>query len=154
MVIQQRQGHHRLRTGRISQAHGIYLVTAATWQRHPHFLNWDYAVAAVNAFTSPQLLKENKLLSWVLMPDHVHWLLQLGHSADLSVVIGAMKSGSARAVGKAGCSERVWATAFHDHGVRQEEDIRALARYIVANPIRAGLVASAGDYPFWDAVWV
>ncbi len=27
------------------------------------------------------------------------------------------------------------------------------ARYIIANPVRAGLVYSVRDYPYWDAVW-
>jgi hypothetical protein len=43
---------------------------------------------------------------------------------------------------------------FHDHAVRSEEELPALARYIVANPVRAGLVARTGLYPHWDAVWV
>ena len=29
-----------------------------------------------------------------------------------------------------------------------------VARYIVANPLRAGLVTKIGDYPFWNAVWL
>jgi hypothetical protein len=29
-----------------------------------------------------------------------------------------------------------------------------VARYIVYNPVRAGLVSRIGDYPHWDAVWV
>ena len=31
---------------------------------------------------------------------------------------------------------------------------RAAARYIVANPLRAGLVKQIGDYPLWDAIWL
>jgi putative transposase len=30
----------------------------------------------------------------------------------------------------------------------------SIARYIVANPLRAGLVERLGDYPHWDAVWL
>ena len=48
----------------------------------------------------------------------------------------------------------VWASAYHDHAIRDDEDLRAVARYIVANPLRAGLVKSVADYPFWDAVWL
>jgi len=29
-----------------------------------------------------------------------------------------------------------------------------VARYIVANPLRAGLVESVRDYPHWDAIWL
>jgi len=32
--------------------------------------------------------------------------------------------------------------------------VQATARYIVANPLRAGLVERLGDYPLWDAVWL
>jgi len=32
--------------------------------------------------------------------------------------------------------------------------MRLLARYVCANPIRAGLVKSVRDYPFWDARWL
>jgi hypothetical protein len=30
----------------------------------------------------------------------------------------------------------------------------AVARYIVANPLRAGLCRHLGDYPLWDSVWL
>jgi len=29
-----------------------------------------------------------------------------------------------------------------------------MARYIVMNPKRAGLVERVGDYPHWDAIWL
>ena len=38
--------------------------------------------------------------------------------------------------------------------VRREEDLKMIARYIVTNPIRAGLVQKVGDYPLWDATWI
>ncbi|MGH8412134.1 MAG: REP-associated tyrosine transposase, partial [Pseudomonas sp.] len=38
--------------------------------------------------------------------------------------------------------------------IRRDEDLPAVARYIVANPLRAGLVEKIGDYPLWDAVWL
>ena len=34
------------------------------------------------------------------------------------------------------------------------EDIQAAARYIIANPLRAGLAERAGDYPYWDCIWL
>ena len=93
-------------------------------------------------------------LAWVLMPDHLHWLLQLG-DATLGEVVGSMKSRSARAVNaRLARMGNVWQKGFHDHAVRAEEDLRALARYVLANPLRAGLVKRIGDYPLWDAHWL
>ena len=48
----------------------------------------------------------------------------------------------------------IWQKGYHDRAVRSEEDLRNVARYIVANPLRAGLVKRLGDYPFWDAAWL
>ena len=48
----------------------------------------------------------------------------------------------------------VWQPNYHDHAVRQDEDMRKMARYIVANPLTANLVERLGDYSLWDAVWL
>jgi len=48
----------------------------------------------------------------------------------------------------------LWQHGFHDRALRQEEDLRAVARYAIANPVRAGLVKRVADYPLWDAVWL
>jgi REP element-mobilizing transposase RayT len=88
------------------------------------------------------------------MPDHLHWLLVL-EEEDLATVVRRMKSRSARAVNRMLHREgRLWQKDYYDHGVRRDEDLRRLARYIVANPLRAGLVENVGDYPLWDAVWL
>ena len=47
-----------------------------------------------------------------------------------------------------------WQSGFHDHALRTEEDVRNVARYVIANPQRAGLVEHVSDYPWWDARWL
>ncbi|MBO6279729.1 MAG: transposase, partial [Pseudomonas sp.] len=51
-------------------------------------------------------------------------------------------------------SERIWQRGYHDRAVRQEEDIKNIARYIIKNPIRSQLTSRIGDYPLWDACWI
>lgn len=95
------------------------------------------------------------MLAWVLMPDHVHWLIRLGSGQGLGAVVNRLKSGSARATNRAlRRSGPLWTAAFHDHGLRADEDLRRSARYVIANPVRAGLVQRIGDYPFWNAIWL
>ena len=82
-------------------------------------------------------------------------LAALGERDGLAGVVCRLKSASARSTNAAlGRSGAVWARAFHDHALRCDEDLLALARYIVANPVRAGLVRRVGDYPFWNAIWL
>lgn len=95
------------------------------------------------------------MLAWVLMPDHAHWLIQLGATDSLHVVVNRLKSASARRANRVlNRSGALWARSFHDRALRAEDDAKASARYIVANPLRAGLASAIGDYPFWDAVWL
>ena len=146
---------HTLRRGRLSESGRIYLLTAVTHERKAVFKDWQLARLLVREMRGLHETGAVDSLAWVVMPDHLHWLVELG-AMPLSQLIQSAKSRSAiainRASGKAG--EKVWQKGFHDHALRAEEDLQAVARYVVANPLRAGLVQRLGDYPLWDAVWL
>jgi REP element-mobilizing transposase RayT len=94
-------------------------------------------------------------LAFVVMPDHLHWLVQLVGRRSLSVSVNTAKSFAARTINKhIQCAGRIWQKGFYDRAIRRDQDLQAVARYVVANPLRAGLVQSLRDYPLWDAVWV
>ena len=138
-----------LRKGRVSLPGQVYHITTITFDREPVFSDLRSARVLINTLREAQLRGEAMTLAFVVMPDHLHWLLQLEARASLSSVIGAVKAVTAQGLGG-----RIWQSGFHDHALRQEEDLAQLARYIVANPLRAGLVQQVGDYPHWDAVWL
>ena len=88
------------------------------------------------------------------MPDHFHWLVQINNT-PLSRVIGATKARCTHSVNsRTGASGPLWQSGFHDRAIRDNEDLLPFARYIIANPLRAGLVDRIGDYPLWDAIWL
>jgi REP element-mobilizing transposase RayT len=119
------------------------------------FADFEPARAASAALAAASAETDAEILAWVLMPDHAHLLLTLGTRWSLQRLVQRLKSASAREVNRAvGRRGALWARAFHDHALRTEEDLRLVARYIVLNPVRAGLVARCGDYPFWDAAWI
>ena len=96
-----------------------------------------------------------KTLAFVVMPDHLHWLVQLTGERSLPVSVSTIKSFSTRSINRTvGRSGPVWQKGFYDHALRDEENLAAVARYIVANPLRAGLTPSVSNYPLWDAIWV
>jgi putative transposase len=149
------QGHAALRRGRATLPQQVYHVTIATRRRCPVFDDFVAGCAAARSFTLEASLGDATLMAWVLMPDHAHWLLQLGTRDTLARVVGRMKACSAREVNRTTArSGPLWDRAYHDHALRQEEDLASIARYIVANPLRAGLVTSVRNYPFWDAIWL
>ena len=88
------------------------------------------------------------------MPDHFHWLIEL-QGKTLGELMCRVKSRSSLSINKhANASTRIWQKGYHDRAVRQEEDVKDIARHIVKNPIRAGLATRIGDYPLWDACWI
>lgn len=143
-----------LRKGRVSEPGRAYLLTAVTAARRPWFRDlWlgRLLVAEMRAVCDARWAES---LAWVIMPDHLHWLVAVGE-ASLADVMRRVKSNSARRIHREaddGCA--VWQRGYHDHAVRGEEDLRRVARYVVANPLRAGLVDDLRRYPLWDAVWV
>ncbi|MBV8156951.1 MAG: transposase [Dyella sp.] len=129
------------------------MVTAVSAYRRPLFRNMDAARAVSGCMHTPSSWGDASLLCWVLMPDHWHGLVRLGSRDSLSTVMNRFKSLTAK---RLHCTQAglVWDRGFHDRAMRAEEDVRAIARYIVGNPIRAGLVNNVLDYPYWDCVWL
>ncbi|MEZ1315693.1 transposase [Pseudomonas fluorescens] len=145
---------HRLRIGRYAEQNRIYLLTANTLRREPVFRDYCLGRLVVHQFRQAQDDGFADSLAWVVMPDHFHWLVQL-NKGSLGQLMCQAKSLSARAVNSVtGRSGSLWQQGFHDHALRKEEDLVKLARYVVANPLRAGSVEKLGDYPLWDAIWV
>ena len=144
----------RLRKGRVSQPFQVYHIRVATWNRRPIFNRIDVGRCVVQSLI--QVQGQAETVCYCLMPDHLHWLLELQPSADLSVVVQKMKSLATKSVFRRDflVEGSLWQRGFFDHAVRRDENLLKVARYIVANPLRAGLVDSVGDYSLWDAVWL
>ena len=144
-----------LRKGRFSNPGYIYSITTVTQNRSLYFLKIDIGRLVVCEMKRLHDEGEVRSIAWVLMPNHLHWLFQLGEQGDLAQVIKSFKARSARRVNKAlGRKGTLWQRAYFDHAIRKEENIREIARYIISNPIRAGLVSNIGNYSLWDAVWL
>jgi len=81
----------------------------------------------------------------VLMPDHVHLLLSFGNIDLYSKIIGDWKRWVAVHHGVE------WQENFFEHRLRAEESLDQKGRYMILNPVRAGLVKEASDWPyFWQ----
>jgi len=153
--INPKKGTRLTRQGRYSCPGQIYHVIATTNDRKPRFI--DVATGRCVVKTLIRMASEDyaTTLAYVVMPDHLHWLMQLRRSKSLSVCVGNVKSHSARMLNEMeNRSGPVWTRGFFERAVRRDQDIVVAARYIVANPLRAELVEHIGDYPLWDSIWM
>jgi len=138
-----------LRKGRVSESGRIYLLTAVTCQRQPVFADWRVGRLLVEQLRSAEAAAMVTSMAWVVMPDHLHWLVEL-QRGSLAGLMCRVKSRSSRSIERG----RLWQRGYYDRALRRDEDLKDAARYIVMNPLRAGLVKRVGDYPLWDAIWV
>lgn len=146
--------YNDLRKGRVSLRGHTYVVTAVTSERRRLFDDFHVSRCAVHAVRTLDTAGHTRTLAYVVMPDHIHWLFELNGDLPLQAIVQRFKGASARQINLLrGSSGRVWQTGFHDHAVRNDESLIDTARYIVSNPLRAGLVQRIGDYSFWDSIW-
>lgn len=146
-----RAGHQNLRKGRASLAGQLYFITVCCLQRRPLLQSNEAAKAAARALHQLHLDQHVKIVAWVLMPDHLHLLIELGEMQLLPVCMGRINSCVAKAINRA--SDRkgaVWQGAYFDRALRRDEDVNGAIRYLLNNPIRAGLVENIEAYPYWN----
>ncbi|MHA3737035.1 REP-associated tyrosine transposase [Pseudomonas sp. Eth.TT006] len=143
-----------LRKGRYSEVGRVYSLTVVVEERRPVFSDWRMGrllVAQMRAADEAGLVES---LAWVIMPDHLHWLVEL-KQGSLAQLMCRVKARSCRSINlMSGSQGSLWQRGYYDRALRRDEDLKAAARYIVMNPLRAGLVQRLGDYPLWDAIWL
>jgi putative transposase len=142
------KGHKSLRSGRYSHVGCVYHLTFTTKDRQKYFSKFALARQFINVLKRDEALGFTKTLAFVVMPDHLHWLVELV-SGSLNRAVKRIKSVFTKYAGLA-----VWGYGFHDHGIRSDELLINVARYIVANPLRAGLFDRMGSYLHWDSMWL
>ena len=95
------------------------------------------------------------ILTYCFMPDHVHLLVEgMDERSDGKAFIARSKQYSGYHY-KARTGSRLWQRDSFERVLRDGEGALAVSRYILANPVRAGIVARPLDYPYsgsfaWD----
>ena len=105
------------------------------------------------------LADHGEVYVWCVMPDHVHAIVRCAHGTDLLAWVRRVKGKVAARARALGVS-RLWQRSFHDSIIRREEDLVSAVRYVLHNPVRAGLVEHWSEWPHkgsleWDlSAWV
>ncbi|MCA1798837.1 MAG: transposase [Xanthomonadaceae bacterium] len=140
---------HRLRTNRVTLRSAVYLITSVTSKRRPIFTNIAAADCVTGALRHYHDRGNVHSFAWVVMPDHIHWLLQL-RVGTLEWLLRAFKTWTSAQVRRCLSTppRRIWQPGFHDRLVRPHEKLEPYIGYVVANPVRRGLVREIRDYPY------
>lgn len=93
-----------------------------------------------------------KLISWVIMPNHVHVLIRLLDGASLGTVVKRWKGASAIEINRhQKRSGTLWAPDYYDRFIRDADHLYDSIAYIHRNPVKACLCAKPEDWPYSSA---
>jgi len=95
-----------------------------------------------------------RLYGYCLMPDHLHVLLSPADSrVELGTWLQRFKSFTAHWAKRRCGITGLWQRSCYDHVCREGETAEGVLRYILDNPVRAGLVDEWQAWP-WSGVFM
>jgi REP element-mobilizing transposase RayT len=125
-----------------------YFLTFCTADRHRAFRSAEVVDRAVCEIRRACCDANFALLAYCLMPDHAHLLVEgKSEQANLKQFAKLVRQRTAIAYTQMS-GQRLWQSGFYERVLRDEEATPDIVRYIVGNPVRAGLTGSVADYPF------
>ena len=125
----------------------IYFITCVT--RNRERILCDHYSLLVKAFLNVRGKADFGLIAWVVVPDHIHCLMEIKEGAVSSIVQKLKMSFGALYRGKMGIkSGRIWQKRFWDHIIRNQEDFNRHLDYIHYNPVKHGLGKNPFVWPF------
>ena len=93
-----------------------------------------------------------RLLAWVVMPNHVHVLVESRIGHGLADIMHSWKRHTARLINRhLGQSGPLWRREYWDRYIRDERHYDAAVAYIENNPVQAGLVAKPAEWAWSSA---
>jgi putative transposase len=87
------------------------------------------------------------MYGYVIMPEHVHLLMNEPQRSTLAQALKSLKQGVARRLAL-WAEEPFWQECYYDFNVWSERKFREKLRYLHRNPVRRGLVAKPEDWPW------
>jgi putative transposase len=92
------------------------------------------------------------VFAWCLMPNHVHLALRPARDGDLGPWMQWLLTSHVRYHQRRYATiGRIWQGRFKAFPIQQDDHLLTVLRYVERNPVRAGLVADAGHWPWSSA---
>jgi putative transposase len=90
-----------------------------------------------------------ELIAWVVMPDHIHIIIN-PYENDLSRLVRRIRLSFSANYRKSmnTKSGRVWQYRFWDHVIKNMDDMNRHIDYIHYNPVKHGAAGSPFEYPY------
>jgi putative transposase len=131
-------------------SNSTYFVTASCWEKQCLMQSDRMAQLFLDVLHHYREQKKYLLHEFVVMPNHFHLLITPGETLERAMQL--VKGGfSFRAKKELMIGSEIWQTSFFDRRVRDMGEFEKMRHYIRENPVRAGLIKVAEEYPYGSA---
>jgi len=124
-----------------------YFLTFCTYERQKVFTDDEVVKTTLEQFRRTASIEKFAILAYCLMPDHAHLLVEGTEATSDLKRFAKMAKQRSGGVHRRRCGQRLWQEGYFERVLRDGDDVRSIAQYIVDNPIRAGLVERPDQYP-------
>ncbi len=139
------------RTARIVIPGIAHHVTQRGNHRQPVFFTDDDYTAYIGILATALRKTGTQCLAWCLMPNHVHLMLTPRNEDGLRAPLSSAHTTYVQRINHAqGFSGHLFQGRFASYPM-DDAHMMVAARYIENNPVKAGLVKAAGDWPWSSA---
>ena len=129
-----------------------YFITFKTHERQPRFRRSEIVEEVLTQFQRAATEEAFAILLHCFMPDHAHLIISgQSETSDAKAFLKASKQYSGFYVAKRLGHQRLWQRYCHDRIIRDDVELLDRVRYVVNNPVAAGIVERAEQYPFWGS---
>lgn len=141
--------NQRLAPELYAHANHVYFITIRAFENRSPFVAPNLNQLTLDVLRDEQETQNCSVFTYCLMPDHLHFLISPKmDSISVLQFTDRYKGKATNRSWKSGWRGKLWQPRYYDHIVREQEDLYAIAQYILNNPVRKGLVASSEDWPW------
>lgn len=136
----------------------IAFITTTVFEWKPILIQKNISDIIIEEIQNMQSLFQVSMISYVIMPSHIHLLMRFANIECLSQCIQSFKSITSRKIKRLVLQElvandfKLWKPRFDDLIINSEKQLKIKIEYIHNNPVKAGLVKCAEDWPYSSAV--
>ena len=134
---------------RFQQSRDVHFITFSCYRRQPKLSNPGAPSIFLSALERVRKSRRLCVYGYVVMPEHVHLLVNEPEVGTLADALQSLKQGVARRLALR-ADQSFWQSRYYDFNVWSERKFLEKLRYIHRNPVHRELVARPEDW-MWSS---
>ena len=131
-----------------NEINNVYFITTITKNRKPIFNDKLACDLFINLITYYKLKYSCKIYAFVIMPNHIHFIIQISNNISISTFMKLLKGTFSRYYNELSKnnSTSIFQEGFYDNIIKNEFELNSIIDYIHNNLIKANIAYEYKNY--------